>query len=284
MEIILTDNVSKTLLEVLKPQLSKARELKFGVAFVKYSGFSLIQDCIKESLNNGGRAEFLLGLDFRTTEPKVLIALHDMATSGLNIKLFCFSDPSINDTPTYHPKIYVIRKRDRFVISIGSSNLTSGGLKDNVEVNAIIEASEKEEIVSDVYAVYNRLKFQKSRFEPDRTYIESYEEAYEIVRKKSIQALKQKTVESKIKGLMEREKLLLKPKAAVTELFGWQKLVYERLPEVSFRTSDMYVYEKEFQRFYPENRHVTDKIRQILQQLRELGLVKHISKNKWLKV
>ena len=181
MEIKFTDNTTNNLLDALRPSFLKANEIRFGVPFAKYSGFSLIKDGIKECLKNGGRAEFVLGLDFRTTEPKVLRILDTMAKSGLNIKLFCFSDPSINDTSIYHPKIYFISKRDKFVISIGSSNLTSGGLKDNVEVNAIIEASTKEEIVSDIYRIYTRLKFQKNRFEPDLAYIENYEETYEIV-------------------------------------------------------------------------------------------------------
>ena len=35
---------------------------------------------------------------------------------------------------------------------------------------------------------------------------------------------------------------------------------------------------------YPENRHIKDKIRQILQQLRDLGLVRHISENRWQRI
>ena len=284
MEIKFTDNVTGNLLDVLKPSLSKANEIKFGVAFVKYSGFSLIEDEITECLRNNGKIEFLLGLDFRITDPKVLKILFEMAKGGLNLGLFCFSDPWIDDTPVYHPKIYLVRGGEKAIVSIGSSNLTAGGLRDNVEINAVIEANIKEEVVSDIYGIYNRLKFQRERFEPDLTYIEHYEEAYEIIRRKSVEALKEKSIKNKIKDLKEREKTLPKPKSVGTELFGWQKLVYERLPEVIFQTSKMYIYENEFQQFYPENRYIKDKIRQILQQLRDLGLLKHISKNRWLKI
>lgn len=283
MEIKFTDNITISLLDILKPSIVDAKEIKFGVAFAKYSGFSLIADDVKRFLKAGGKAEFIFGLDFRTTEPKVLKILNGMSKDGSNIKLFCFSDPSTDDTSIYHPKIYLIKRRDRFIISIGSSNLTAGGLKNNVEVNAIFDASPSEELVSDVYGIYNRFKFQKNRFEPDLTYIEDYEEAYEIVRKKNVEALREKSTRSRIKELKEREKILPKPKPSKAELFGWQKLVYERLPEGIFQTSDMYTYEKELQQFYPENRHVTDKIRQILQQLRDLGLLKYIDRNRWTK-
>jgi len=284
LEIEFTDNITRTLLDILKPSLEKADEIKMGVAFVKYSGFSLIQDDIKRCLENKGKVEFVLGLDFRTTEPKALRTILGMAKGGLNIKLFCFSDPSSDDTPVYHPKIYLLRREDRIVISIGSSNLTSGGLRDNVEVNAIIEARKQDEIVSDLYGIYNRFKFQRHRFEPDFEYIDKYEEAYRIVHKRSVEALKEKSTQDKIAELKEKEKTLPKPKATIGELFGWQRLVYERLPEELFQTSDMYIYEKDFQQFYPENRHIKDKIRQILQQLRDLGLVRHISESRWQRI
>jgi len=284
MEIQFTDNVTKNLLDVLKPQLSKAKELKFGVAFAKYSGFSLIEENLKGCLKNGGKVDFLLGLDFRITEPKVLRILCNLKNKGLNVRFFCFSDPSTHDMPVYHPKIYLVRGVENVLISIGSSNLTAGGLKDNVEINALIEANIREEIVSDIYGIYNRLKFHGDRFEPNFVYIENYEEVYEIVRKKSIEVLKEKKIKNKIEELKEKEKILPKPESAKTELFGWQKLVYERLPKGIFQAGDMYIYKKEFQQFYPENRHITDKIRQILQQLRDLRLLKHISKNRWIQV
>lgn len=284
MEIQFADNITRTLLDILKPSLEKADEIKMGVAFAKYSGLSLIQDDIKKCLENKGKVEFVLGLDFRTTEPKALRTILGMAKGGLHVKLFCFSDPSSDDTPVYHPKIYLLSRKDRTVISIGSSNLTAGGLKNNVEVNAIIEASKQDEIVSDLYGIYNRFKFQRHRFEPDFEYIDKYEEAYRIVHRRSVEALKEKGTRDKIAELKEREKTLPRPKPTVGELFGWQRLVYDKLPEEIFQTSDMYSHEKDFQQFYPENRHVKDKIRQILQQLRDLGLVKHISENRWQRI
>lgn len=276
--------MTMNLLQVLKLRLSEADEIKFGVAFIRYSGYSLIEDALIHCLENGGKVEFILGLDFRTTEPKILRTLSDLAKTAANLKLFCFSDPSTDDTPVYHPKIYILREGEEVAISIGSSNLTAGGLKDNVEVNAVIEANLKEEIVSDIYGVYNRLKFQRDRFEPDFAYIEEYEEAYEIVRRKNKEALKEESIEDRIKRLKEREKGLPKPEPRKVELFGWQKLVYEKLPEGAFRTRDMYIYEKEFQEVYPENKHIKDKIRQILQQLRDIGLLKHLGREEWKKV
>lgn len=280
MKISFTDNVRLNLLQVLKLRLSEADEVKFGVAFVRYSGYSLIEDALKHCLENGGKIEFILGLDFRITEPKILRILSELAKSAANLKLFCFSDPPTDDTPVYHPKIYLLKEGERVVISIGSSNLTAGGLKDNVEVNTVIEANIKEYVVSDIYEVYNQLKSQKKIFEPDHPYIEEYEEAYEIVRRKGRKALN----DDRIKKLKEREKALSKPEPRRGELSGWQKLVYEKLPEGPFRTSDMYIYEREFQERYPKNNFIEEQIRLILQQLRKIGLLKHLDRGKWEKI
>ena len=284
MEISFTDNITKKLVDVLNPAFCSAKNIRLAVAFLKYSGFSLIEENLSRRLEGGCEAEFLVGLDFRTTEPKVLRILHKLSDKGLPVKCYCYSDPSIKDTPVYHPKLYILSNDEQAVISIGSSNLTRGGLRDNVEVNVVITAGLKEEIVSDIYGLYNKLKFQQRRFEPDLEYIGKYEEVYEQVRKGSVAALQGKAIKQTIKGLKQKEEVLPKPIPTGLQLFGWQKIVYERLPLEPFRTSDMYAYEEEFRTCYPENRHVRDKTRQILQQLEAIGLLRHPHRDRWERI
>lgn len=284
MEIRFTDNITRNLLEVLNQNIPKAKELKFAVAFMRYSGFVLIEESITKCLRQGRGIEFLVGLDFRTTEPKVLRILRKFSDEGFPVKCYCFSDPSFGDTPVYHPKLYLLNDGKKTTIALGSSNLTEGGLKSNIEVNVVITASLKEEIVSDVYGLYSRLKFQQGRFEPDLEYIDKYEEAYEKVRKRNIEVLHERITKKIIKHLKEKERILPKPILSKLELFGWLKLVYERLPAGTFRTSDMYHYKEEFQRIYPENKNIEAKIRQQLQFLRDMGLVRNPARDKWKKV
>lgn len=284
MEIRFIDNIKERLIETLKEFLPIAKEIKFAVAFMKYSGYMLIEEFIHECLRKGGNAEFLIGLDFRTTDPKALRVLKELSDSGLPLKIFCFSDPSYNDTPVYHPKLYLLNDGMNSTIALGSSNLTAGGLKKNVEVNAIITASVKEEIVSDIYGLYSRLKFQQNRFEPDIEYIDSYEEAYKRVQKGNAKLFREKRTSAIVNQLKEKEKKLPKPVPTKTEIFGWMKLVYERLPSGQFRTSDIYSYEEEFQEIYPENRNIHAKIRQQLQFLRDIGLIKNPGRDRWEKI
>lgn len=284
MQISFTDNIRTTLVDVINPALYEAKGAKLAVAFMKYSGFSLIEESLGECLKNGGEVELLVGLDFRMTEPKVLRILHQLSKEGFQTKCYCFSDPSTGDTPVYHPKLYLLINNERALITIGSSNLTQGGLRDNVEVNAVITANIKDEIVSDIYGLYSRLKFQQKRFEPDLEYIEKYEEAYERVKKRNIEAIGERATRKIIKELKEKERILPKPIPTSLELFGWHKIVYERLPLGAFRTSDMYRYEKEFQKYYPENRNIRAKIRQVLQDLRDMRLIKYPRKDRWIRI
>jgi type II restriction enzyme len=61
---------------------------------------------------------------------------------------------------------------------------------------------------------------------------------------------------------------------------GWTTLtlaMVRRLKKPSFRLAEMYAMEREFANVYPENRHVRDKIRQQLQQLRDLGVLEFVA-------
>jgi len=283
MELIFTDNINQNFIEVLNQSIPKAKELKFAVAFMKYSGFTLIEEAINKCLGKGGSIEFLVGLDFRTTEPKVLRLLRKLSNEEPLLKCYCFSDPSLGDAPIYHLKLYLLNDGENATIALGSSNLTRGGLKDNVEVNVVITASLKEEVVSDVYGLYSRLKFQQNRFEPDLEYIDKYEEAYERIQRRNVEALQERKTKEIIRQLKEKEKVLPRPSPAESGLFGWMKLVYGRLPSGPFRTSDMYRYEEEFHRIYPGNRNIKAKIRQQLQFLRDMGLVKNLGRGIWEK-
>ena len=125
------------------------------------------------------------------------------------------------------------------------------------------------------------MKFQKNRFEPDEEYINNYEEVYKRVQKRKIEALRERKTKDIIEQLKEKEKILPKPIPLKSELIGWMKIVYEKLPIGPFRTSDIYNYKQEFKELYPENKNINAKIRQQLQFLRDIGLIKNPSRDKW---
>ncbi|NMC11747.1 MAG: hypothetical protein GYA34_02565 [Chloroflexi bacterium] len=82
--------------------------------------------------------------------------------------------------------------------------------------------------------------------------------------------------------LKEKEKSLQKPFISPINLSGWQKIIFQYLPEKEFTTDEMYRYVEEFKKNYPDNKHIEAKIRQILQQLRDLGFIIHLGQGRWM--
>ena len=75
MNVQFADNVRLRLVDVLNSLLPNTEDARIAVAFVKYSGLRLIEPAVDKCLENGGRVEFVVGLDFRTTDAQSLRAL-----------------------------------------------------------------------------------------------------------------------------------------------------------------------------------------------------------------
>lgn len=59
-----------------------------------------------------------------------------------------------------------------------------------------------------------------------------------------------------------------------------EKIVCKICPvEESFSLEDIYVYGDYFKQLYPNNNHIEDKIRQVLQVLRDEGMLEFIDNN-----
>ncbi|MDZ7337345.1 MAG: phospholipase D-like domain-containing protein [candidate division KSB1 bacterium] len=281
MKLTLVDNTSTKLLESLRSAIDRAAECRIAVAFISSSGLALLEDVIRRCVAREGIVEFLVGLDLSATEPEALWTIHRHSEMTPNVSLYCFSMPGLRCA--YHPKLYITRGEEEALIVIGSSNLTEGGLKGNLELNVLIEADQHEEVVSDTYAAYNRLKFHPRRVRPDSEFLCLYEEMYRQ-RKQAERAFGRypKTGDLK-RRFAEKARSLSHPVATRRDLYGWQRLVFERLPNKPFRTSEIYAFEEEFGRHYPMNQNIRAKIRQILQQLRDMRLILHLGRSTWVK-
>lgn len=281
MRIELVDNISRKLVDVILPAIEQSQECRIAVAFVSAGGFSLVEPAFRQCLQKGGYAEFLVGLDLSATDPQALWTLYQISQTEPNMACYCFSELGIS--AVYHPKLYVMKASDMATILVGSSNLTEGGLRENVEVNALILAEPGEEIVSDTYAVYNSLKFHPRRVEPDQEFLSLYEEMHSL-RRRHDGAIGRNSCFRQLKSrFQEKAASLHRPVLTTGDLFGWQKLVFERLPDGQFKTRDIYQFEEEFRNCYPENRNIRAKIRQVLQQLRDLKILRHVARETWIK-
>jgi hypothetical protein len=181
------------------------------------------------------------------------------------------------------PKLYLARGENGVVCVVGSSNLTAGGLKRNVEVNVAMEGVASDEPISDLYTTYNRLKFHPRRVVPDAEYILLYQELWARETKLSNAPA---DIDSRRlrRRLAEKAAMLHRPVPVRKDLVGWLDLVYDHLPARDFSNNDVYADEEEFRRRYPGNQNVRAKIRQQLQVLRDMGFIEHLGPARWRKL
>ena len=278
MRHLFSENIRQSLADVLLSELKRTTEAKFAVAFITHSGLVILEKELLRCLERGVRLEFLVGLDFGITDGRALRWLRAMADNTDKLRFYCFVGP------TFHPKLYLLRRKSFATAIIGSSNFTRGGLKENIELNVIIRDRYDSETVNAVRDTYADFKYQGRLFTPDESYIEVYEEVTSRVRKTRDETLSLKSMTKMMASLSRKEERLPRPTIPdPSSLTGWQGLVYEKIPPGEFTTKSMYRFAEEFREAYPRNRYVEDKIRQILQQLRDDGFIEPLGRGRWIK-
>jgi len=124
-------NTEEKLIDILSQLFGNAEEIDMAVAFVKSSGYRLIEDTLV-----GKRVRILLGFDFWLTDVEPLL---NILKKGYACKIY--RTPLSNHEKSYHTKIYIAKGNDTVQVIIGSSNLTNGGLCSNVEANVLLSGN-----------------------------------------------------------------------------------------------------------------------------------------------
>jgi HKD family nuclease len=271
------DNKARTMVSALSSMIEGTSDLRMAVAFLSKRGLGMIDAPLMPIVDAGTPVEFLVGLDMLTTEPVALRQLFQLCQSNKNANLYCLG--SLAGGGIYHPKLYVSRAGNSVMSIVGSSNLTTGGLKTNVEVNVLIEADAGEELVSDIYTAYNRLKFHPQRVEPDEELVALYAEVCKA--EKQERRVQPRTLRE---ALDKKVRSLRRPTPTRRDLVGWLELVYDSLPDGEFANTDIYRHEAEFHNRFPANRNIRAKVRQQLQVLEAIGFLEHVRTGRWRKL
>jgi HKD family nuclease len=235
METLIVENQNLKLIDVLHNSFENIAELKISVAFLKLSGLRLIELDLKNILQDKAQVEFLVGLDFRTTDPDSLFKLNSLQKTYPNLRFFCFSEPNKEPNRIFHPKLYLLRnKTGRFTSIVGSSNLTKGGLTNNVELNIVFKGDGTESEILQLINFYLRMRLQETVFEPSLEYIKGYSKVYQTVLKQHDQAFRKHETKKEIQKLKEIEETL--PGTRPTT----RRLIVDVIKELS-KTGEEYV-------------------------------------------
>jgi len=175
------DNVSRPLAQLIRQHLAAADSVNIAVAFLRRSGLRLIETPFARLLDRGGTAECIFGFDYVFTEPEALAGLAEWSLSYPNFRFFAFPS-SIKEEGGYHPKLYLFRQGEHAHVILGSSNLTRGGLRTNVEANALISGTSADEPILQAERLYGYLRGQDALFTPDAQYMEGYANLYKTWR------------------------------------------------------------------------------------------------------
>jgi HKD family nuclease len=278
MNVQIVDNGERKLLGILTSLIEQSTDIRIAVAFASRQGVALIRDAVDTALQFHASVEFLLGLDMQTTEPAAVRELYELSRNVDNVSLYCFA--TLTRGTIYHPKMYLLRGGTSTAVIVGSSNLTKGGLTGNVEVNVVLEGTNLDEPISDAYVSYNRLKFMPDRVVPDDELLALYEE----LRKKQKQTTPVNSVNELLTQFTEKARSLHRPTPTRADLVGWLELVYDAAPEGEFTNRDIYQHLPKFRSYYPDNNTMQAKIRQKLQELRNMGFLTHVGVGRWRKV
>ncbi|MCX7598390.1 MAG: phospholipase D-like domain-containing protein [Armatimonadetes bacterium] len=282
MSLRVIDNQTQPAGEALRTAIRHASDVRIAVAFVSKEGVSILLDALRRAADRGACLEFIIGLDGQATEPEALSALWGLTEDCETASLWCWE--ALGPRATFHPKLYIVRRGRQATCLIGSSNLTRGGLADNIEVNVFCRGSDDDEIVSQAYRTYLRIKRDGAARRLDAELLGRYEELWHAAE----QARKYQRA-SRLYGNAERrlrKAMSQKPRIALerADLYGWLDMVYDVLPEGEFTNQDVYQHRDLFRHRFPRNLNIGAKIRQKLQELRDLGFIEHLGPGLWRKL
>ena len=168
----------------------KVREIMIGTAFFSIDGLRIIKELANKYNLKKDRIKIFLSAEFSQDKPHELLKeLNDVST----VKI-------IFDR-TFHSKIYLIKGMNHSKLIFGSSNLTNGGFRNNIEFNSI-EIVENDKLES----LVKFFDFCEHKATPiNDEIIEYYEENSEAIEELQIA---QRKLRKKLNGYIHKDDAL----------------------------------------------------------------------------
>lgn len=177
-----------------------------------------------------------------------------------------------------HSKIYLF---DDEKVIISSGNLTNGGLLNNFEYGIY---TDNVEIVSKVVEDFSLISSNKNIGNIGQSEIDTVREMLsKIPPSESINLPKFEFEHPEEKfDIIELQNDVIS-----SSLSGWKLEVFkcvQSIPAQKFSLKEIKSFEKDLKQAYPSNNHVSAKIRQALQNLRDLGLIEFLGNGNYKKL
>lgn len=156
----------KKILSSILNGIDGCEEFWFSVAFMTTGGVSSLINTLEEFNRKGKKGKLLVSQYLNFTQPEAL----------RRILLFKNIDLKISVDRKVHSKGYLFKNKKFYDLIIGSSNLTSHALSENIEWNLKVSATRESAIINSALKAFET-EFEFAR-KVTKSYIDSYEEEY----------------------------------------------------------------------------------------------------------
>jgi HKD family nuclease len=151
LDILLIDNDDLTVRDALAEACTGADLARVAVAFVKGSGLQAAP-ALEELTLRGAEVRMIAGVDFQLTD---LSAIERFDRPPSSARIYLSAQQA--DRAAFHPKVYLLESAHDAVAIVGSSNLTGGGLVDNLEANILLRGSRDNPVIARVRDYHEKL-------------------------------------------------------------------------------------------------------------------------------
>lgn len=220
---------------------------------------------------------------FNRKKPKVnfelitSINISSLLSKSLNLdalQLIINNGGEIHNHKNIHSKIYIF-DNDRAVITSG--NLTFGGLSKNFEYGVLIRNAE---LINKIIIDFNLIKH-------DSNTGKIINENLGLIRDFLSGINFENTIINENFELDEGRIFKISEDYIANNLTGWNKEVFLCLNSIDseyFTLKEINSFENYLSEKFPQNHHVLDKTRQILQKLRDMGLIEFVERGTYRKI
>lgn len=173
-----------------------------------------------------------------------------------------------------HAKYYIF---DDEKAIITSGNLTHNGLNNNYEYGVLIN---EKDLINQIVEDYSSIC-------SDELTGKVIQKQLDEIEKLLIKIPTSKICIPDIKSILLADMdtiISVDPAILSSQFTGWRKYIFEiinRFPNEVFTTDDFAGYIHDLQNKYPKNKHIAEKIRQQLQELRDIGLIEFASRGNY---
>lgn len=133
-----------------KLQSGTFHTFRFIVAYAKTSGVNRLLPYMREFKDAGGKILGVVGIDQNNTTYEALVSL-----LGVCDELYIFH--SEDSMKTFHVKAYALEGETENWVTVGSNNLTAGGLFSNYEASISLNVTEEFDELLDLFNSYTDL-------------------------------------------------------------------------------------------------------------------------------